>query len=604
MPLSTDLLSQFAKVIKPEEKKSSESTVYGTVVEYNGEKYVKLDGSDLLTPVNTTSTIDEDDRVSVTIKDHTATVTGNVTNPSASSGEVDKIGTQVTEFEIVLAGKVDTIELNAEKARIDQLYADNVVINEKLTANEADIKDLEADNVTINDKLTANEADIDDLKAVNVEITGKLEAVDADIGQLQADNVTINNSLNAAIADIGELQADNVTITGRLDAAEADIEDLDATKLSAEQADLKYANIDFANIGKAAIENFFSKSGMIGDLVVGDGTITGTLVGVTIKGDLIEGGTVVADKLVIKGSDGLFYKLNTDGVTTSAEQTEYNSLSGTVITAKSITAEKVAVDDLVAFDATIGGFHITEDSLYSGVKESALNTTRGIFMNDDGEFSVGDSNNYLRYFKDAEGNYKLEISASGVSIRVGGQQTTVEDALNNTVSGTTEQFYQSDSPTELVGGSWSNTQPTWTEGKYIWRRTIVTYSSGRTEYTPNENGVCITGNTGTGTAGEDGEDAILLMIFSSNGTSFKNSSVATTLTVSIFVGGEEITSSDQMYAKFGDSAVLRWEKKEFGQSEFTEIPSTDSRLSDNGFILTLNANDIYKQTVFNCCLDF
>lgn len=604
MPLSTDLLSQFAKVIKPEEKKSSESTVYGTVVEYNGEKYVKLDGSDLLTPVNTTSTIDEDDRVSVTIKDHTATVTGNVTNPSASSGEVEKIGTQVTEFEIVLAGKVDTIELNAEKARIDQLYADNVVINEKLTANEADIKDLEADNVTINDKLTANEADIDDLKAVNVTITGKLEAVDADIGQLQADNVTINNSLNAAIADIGELQADNATITGRLDAAEANIEDLDATKLSAEQADLKYANIDFANIGKAAIENFFSKSGMIGDLVVGDGTITGTLVGVTIKGDLIEGGTVVADKLVIKGSDGLFYKLNTDGVTTSAEQTEYNSLSGTVITAKSITAEKVAVDDLVAFDATIGGFHITEDSLYSGVKESALNTTRGIFMNDDGEFSVGDSNNYLRYFKDAEGNYKLEISASGVSIRVGGQQTTVEDALNNTVSGTTEQFYQSDSPTELVGGSWSNTQPTWTEGKYIWRRTIVTYSSGRTEYTPNENGVCITGNTGTGTAGEDGEDAILLMIFSSNGTSFKNSSVATTLTVSIFVGGEEITSSDQMYAKFGDSAVLRWEKKEFGQTEFTEIPSTDSRLSDNGFILTLNTNDIYKQTVFNCYLDF
>ena len=604
MPLSTDLLSQFAKVIKPEEKKSSESTVYGTVVEYNGEKYVKLDGSDLLTPVNTTSTIDEDDRVSVTIKDHTATVTGNVTNPSASSGEVDKIGTQVTEFEIVLAGKVDTIELNAEKARIDQLYADNVVINEKLTANEADIKDLEADNVTINDKLTANEADIDDLKAVNVEITGKLEAVDADIGQLQADNVTINNSLNAAIADVGELQADNVTITGRLDAAEADIEDLDATKLSAEQADLKYANIDFANIGKAAIENFFSKSGMIGDLVVGEGTITGTLVGVTIKGDLIEGGTVVADKLVIKGSDGLFYKLNTDGVTTSAEQTEYNSLSGTVITAKSITAEKVAVDDLVAFDATIGGFNITEDSLYSGVKESALNTTRGVFMNDDGEFSVGDSNNYLRYFKDAEGNYKLEISASGVSIKVGGQTTTVEDALNNTVSGTTEQFYQSDSPTELVGGTWSNTQPTWTEGKYIWRRTIVTYSSGRTEYTPDENGVCITGNPGTGTAGEDGEDAILLMIFSSNGTSFKNSSVATTLTVSIFVGGEEITSSDQMYAKFGDSAVLRWEKKEFGQSEFTEIPPTDSRLSDNGFILKLNENDIYKQTVFNCYLDF
>ena len=61
MALSNDLLTQFAKVIKPEEKKSSGSTVYGTVVEYNGEKYVKLDGSDLLTPVNTTSTIEPDE---------------------------------------------------------------------------------------------------------------------------------------------------------------------------------------------------------------------------------------------------------------------------------------------------------------------------------------------------------------------------------------------------------------------------------------------------------------------------------------------------------------------------------------------------------------
>lgn len=31
---------------------------------------------------------------------------------------------------------------------------------------------------------------------------------------------------------------------------------------------------------------------------------------VTIKGDLIEGNTIVADKLVMKGDDGLFYKLN------------------------------------------------------------------------------------------------------------------------------------------------------------------------------------------------------------------------------------------------------------------------------------------------------
>ena len=78
-----------------------------------------------------------------------------------------------------------------------------------------------------------------------------------------------------------------------------------------------------------------------------NGTITGNLIGVTISGDLIEGNTIVAEKLVIKGDDGLYYKLNTDGVTTESEQTDYNSLNGNVIRAKSVTAEKINVSDLV-----------------------------------------------------------------------------------------------------------------------------------------------------------------------------------------------------------------------------------------------------------------
>ena len=72
--------------------------------------------------------------------------------------------------------------------------------------------------------------------------------------------------------------------------------------------------------------------------------------------------------------------MNTNGVTTSTEQTEYNSLNGSIITAKSITAEKVDVHDLVAFNATIGGFKITDTSIYSGVKNSITNPTRGLHL--------------------------------------------------------------------------------------------------------------------------------------------------------------------------------------------------------------------------------
>ena len=47
-------------------------------------------------------------------------------------------------------------------------------------------------------------------------------------------------------------------------------------------------DIDFSNIGVAAIEKLFTDSGIIGGLVVSEGHITGRLVGVTIVGDLID----------------------------------------------------------------------------------------------------------------------------------------------------------------------------------------------------------------------------------------------------------------------------------------------------------------------------
>ena len=597
MELSSELISQFVKVTKDEPAPSNGTTVTGTATLYGGKIYVQLDGSDQLTPVlSSTAGVKDGDRVTVLIKNHSATVTGNTSSPSAGQGDIEdaktEIGNKISEVEILIADKVDTIEFNAEKARIDELVAENVTIKEKLTAAEADIGDLKADNVTITGDLNAANAEIENLKVTKIDA----EIADityAKVGDLEATNADIHN----LEVDYGSFK--DLT-TEKFSAVDAEITKLDTEKLSADEAELKYANIDFANIGKAAIENFFSKSGMIGDLVVGDGTITGTLVGVTIKGDLIEGGTVVADKLVLKGTDGLYYKLNTTGETVSAEQTEYNSLNGSIITAKSVTAEKINVNDLVAFGATIGGFKIDDHSLYSGVKESVDNTTRGIFMGDDGQFAVGDSSNFLKFYKDADGTYKLAISASQIKLGTSGKD--IEEVVSDAVTDIVEEFYQSDSPTELIGGAWSETQPTWTEGKYIWRRSVTTYGDGSTEYTPSETGVCITGNTGA--SGEDGADSILLQILSSNGNMFKNSTLSTTLTVTIIVGDETITSSEQMISKFGSGAVLKWEQKRFGETEFTPLEADDDRLSDNGFILTLQPDDVYTQTVFNCNLEF
>ena len=439
MALSTDLISQFVKVTKDETKDNKGSTVYGEVVKYNNKDYVKIDGSDLLTPISSSSiVVDDGERVAILIKDHNATVTRNITSPAGTDKSVQNVSQKVTELYSVVAEKATFEQLEAEKARIDDLVADNVTIKEQLTADSADIGYLKVKDAEIEGKLTAAEANIENLE------TKKLDASVADIKYATIENL---NATNADVHNLtGEFADFKVATVDRLNANDASIESLQTNKLDAKDADIKYANIDFSNINEAAVQKLFSDSGIIKDLVVSEGKITGELVGVTIKGDLIEGGTVVADKLVVKGEDGLYYKLNTDGVTTEAEQTEYNSLNGQVITAKSITATKIAVDDLVAFGATIGGFKISTNSIYSDVKESVNNTTRGIYMDNQGQMAVGDSQNFIKYYKDENGAYKLDISAK--SIKFGASGTSVEDAIKNTENYTDNAV--SDAKTEIT----------------------------------------------------------------------------------------------------------------------------------------------------------
>ena len=309
MGLSTDLISQFVKVTNDTKVDKKETTVYGTVVIYNGLTYAKIDGSDSLTPISTTTELKEGERVSILIKNHTATVNGNLSSPSASTGTVQAVNDKIVKYDAIYTEK-----LTAQEASIKTLTADNVTIKEKLTANEAYISDLQADNVTINGKLTAQEADIKKIE------TEKLSAETADIKFATIERLEVTD---AYVRDLEADYGDFVELTtNSFKAVDANIKNLETEKLNTKDFDTKFANIDFANIGEAWFQSFFAESGLIKDVVVGDQTITGTLVGVTITGDLIKGGTVVADKLVIQGEDGLYYKLNTDGETVEKEQTD------------------------------------------------------------------------------------------------------------------------------------------------------------------------------------------------------------------------------------------------------------------------------------------
>lgn len=418
MGLSNDLISQFVKSTKDETPKNPETTVFGTIVEVDGEQYMRIDGSELLTPIATTSSLKNNERAIATIKNHTLTVTGNMTSPSASSTDVDDMADEITTFGIAIGYRITT----------EDIYATNAIVD-SLRAKIAKYTEMEAVKGTL-DELVARIIDSDYLFSNNIEtINASIDNLQAELGNFK--NVSTDD-LEAMTADIGTLRSyvANFTYlsTDMFNALKAEISDLVADKLSAKEANLKYANIDFTNIGKAAMEHLYANSGLIKNVVVDNGTITGNLVGVTISGDLIEGNTVKAEKLVIKGSDGLYYKLNTDGMTTEAEQTDQNSINGSVIKAKSITASKLAVEDLVAFDATIGGFNISKKAIYSGAKETAANTTRGIYLDSDGQMAVGDSTRYLKYYKKADGTYALEVSADAIRLSSGKDiEETIDD---------------------------------------------------------------------------------------------------------------------------------------------------------------------------------
>lgn len=533
--LSNDVISEFVKATNDQKPSKKESTVYGTTVSYDGSMYVKIDGSDQLTPVSTTADAKENERVIVLIKDHSATITGNVSSPSARVKDVTEVKEKITIIEEVVADKVSTKELYAEKARIDDLEADNVTIKDTLDANKASIETLEADNVTIKGTLDANKVNIDDLEAT------KLSAEDADLKY-----ATIVN-LDATKASIDELEADNVTIKGALDVNKASIDELETSKLSAEDADLKYATItnldsanakidelesnmittdkleaeyakiDMANVNNAWIQNGVIKDGSIVEAAVHDGAITNAKIAdatiesakiKSINADSIKTGTLKTERLIITDDDGNESIVKAINVANGVADAN----------GKQIQAASIDVADLSAFEAKIANFDMSGNAIYSG-KTSITDPTSGIYISTTG-VGMGDGSltgkNESPLQMYADGSFKLkgknsafdfntvsgELSIQASQLKISSKSVVTSDEA---IKSSEEQFYQSSSPTSLIGGTWSNSQPEWSDGKYIWRRTLITYADGTNDYTPSSTGVCITGNTGaTGAQGIQG----------------------------------------------------------------------------------------------------
>lgn len=258
------------------------------------------------------------------------------------------------------------------------------------------IKDLTADKAYI-ENLKASIADIGYLTVDEANIKyatiASLEVVDGKIDDLKAITITTDN-LSAKVADLGYLKAD--------------------------KADLKYANIELSNIDVANVGTFFANVGLIDRATIVNGHVTGFLDSVEVNANKITAGTLVADRILLKGSEnGLLYALNNLGELTSKT---VDTLDGYVLTdrtinadkivASSITANELDVDDIFADSAVITKI-FAQDITATGIIRGATLVGASVSANRGTIGGFGIFDDCLTGFYDEDGyQYKVDLNTA------------------------------------------------------------------------------------------------------------------------------------------------------------------------------------------------
>lgn len=255
---------------------------------------------------------------------------------AAHSITADRLDATTVNAMTIEAVRAKINELVAGQITTDQLYVDLAAIA-KAQITSANIKEANIDWATIN-TLTTQIATI-----------AKAEIAKADIAIAQIDG------LEAKIAEITIAEISKATIHSAqiddLEATTAEIVNAKIANAEIDGAQIKDATIGTAKIKLGAITAALIEAGAIGTAQIADSSITEAKI-VSLNADVITAGTLSVDRLLIKGPNGLFRAINAtdEGLTVEelSEEQYQNGMSGTVIVARSITADKIAAKSITA----------------------------------------------------------------------------------------------------------------------------------------------------------------------------------------------------------------------------------------------------------------
>lgn len=158
---------------------------------------------------------------------------------------------------------------------------------------------------------------------------------------------------------------------------------------------------------------------------------------------------------------------------------------------------------------------------------------------------------------------------------------TGQNGTSVTVSSTSVTYQVGTSGTTKPTGEWKTEVPNVANGQFLWTKTVVNYSDGKSTESFS---VSYKGTNGIN--GTDGKDAITMAITSSGGTIFKNTAIATTLTAHVYKGGVEVTGS-----ALSSLGTIKWYKD--GGTTAVATGST----------YTIGAGDISNKATFSAQLE-
>ena len=251
--------------------------------------------------------------------------------------QADSINAQALQ-----AGSVTTEKLTAGSVTTEKLDA-AAVTAEKLAAGSVTAEKLRAGSVSA-DKLEAGSVTTEKLDAAAV-TTEKLAAGSVSADKLEAGSVT-TEKLHASAVTADKLAAGSVT-TDKLAAGAVTAEKIASRTITSELIKAKTITAESGIIDDSAI----------GTAQIADGSITSAKI-VELNADLIQTGTLSAERLLLVGEDGVIYRINaaSSGLSlTELQKDQYkNYINGTVIVAKSITAAQIAAQSITGNEILAG----------------------------------------------------------------------------------------------------------------------------------------------------------------------------------------------------------------------------------------------------------